>query len=135
MRQQNNELLRKQTASYRAFVAKLVDEADIMDKKFFVVVPYSPFSNKRKSFFNRLQEVLSPASVVKLKQSKFEQYKEEMGRRVSLVLSGLRSVGLTTQILDTQALIELFYNTYNPSSTQKKRIENIHDMQVDWSVQ
>lgn len=135
MRQQTNELLRKQTASYRSFVSKLVEEADIMDKKFFVVIPFSPYGNKRKSFFSRLQEAISPASVVKLKQAKFEQYKEEMGRRVGLVLSGLRSVGLSTQILDTQALIELFYNTYNPSSTQKKRIENINDMQVDRSVQ
>ena len=134
MRQQTNELLRKQTASYRSFIAKLVEEADIMDKKFFVVVPFSPFGNKRKGFFSRFREVLSPASIVKLKQSKFEQYKEEMGRRVGLTLSGLRGVGLTTQILDTQALIEMFYNTYNPASTQKKRIENIHDMQVDWSV-
>jgi len=135
VRQQTNELLRKQTLSYQAFVAKLVEEADIMDKKFFVVIPYSPFTNKRKSFFSRFQEVISPASIVKLKQAKFEQYKEEMGRRVGLVDSGLRGIGLVTQVLDTQALIELFYNTYNPSSTQKKRIENIHDMQVDWSVQ
>lgn len=135
MRQQTNELLHKQTNSYRSFVAKLVEEADIMDKKFFVVIPFSPFTNKRKGFFARLQEVISPASIVKLKQAKFEQYKEEMGRRVSLVDGGLRGIGLVTQILDTQALIELFYNTYNPASTQKKRIENIHDMQVDWSVQ
>src|SRR3989339_742186 len=58
-RHQDNELLRKQTLTYRSFVKKLVEETDIMDKKFFVVVPFSPFSNKRKGFWIRLQEVLS----------------------------------------------------------------------------
>ncbi len=134
MRQQQNELLHKQTASYRAFVAKLVEEADIMDKKFFVVVPFSPYSNKRKSYWTRMREVLTPASVVKLKQEKFDEYREEMGRRVSLVMAGLRSIGLEVGVLDTQALIEVFYNTYNPQTKQQKRIENIQEMQVDRSI-
>lgn len=132
-KQQDNELLRKQTKSYRQFVERLVQQADIMDKKFYVVVPFSPFSDKRRSYWARLREVVSPASVVKIEEQKFIEYKQEMMRRVGLVTSGLRSIGLTTNILDTQALIELFYNTYNPMSTQQKRIENIDDMRIDRS--
>lgn len=128
---QDNELLRKQTKAYRGFIAKLVEDADIMDKKFFVVVPYSPFSKKKKGFFERAREVLSPASVVKLNEQKFEKYQLELDRRVRGAISGLKGIGLQTQVLDTQALIELYYNTYNPVTKQNRRIESINDMRVD----
>lgn len=130
-RQQDNELLRKQTKSYRSFVQKLVEDADIMDKKFYVVVPFSPFSKKKKSFFSRAQEVIMPARVVSLSQAKFEQFKVEMDRRMGTVIGGLKSIGLQAAPLDTQALIELYYNVYNPVTKQKTRIEDIDKMQVD----
>lgn len=133
-RQQDNELLRKQTISYRSYVEKLVKDADIMDKKFFVVAPFSPFSKKKKSFWTRLQEVVTPARQVRLSQAKFERYKIEMSRRINLVQSGLRSIGLQTAMLDTQALIELYYNVYNPASKQQKRVEDIEQMQVDQTL-
>lgn len=131
---QDNELLRKQTKAYRSFIDKLVEDAQIMDKKFFVVIPYSPFSKKKKGFFERASEVLSPASIVKLNDQKFEQYKTELDRRVRGALSGLKGVGLKTQVLDTQALIELYYNTYNPVTKQNRRIESIEEMRVDRTI-
>ncbi len=133
-RQQNNELLRKQTVSYRAFVASLVQNADIMDKKFFVVVPFSPFSKKKKSFFSRLQEVVSPASIVKMNQAKFEKYVVELDRRVGSVAAGLQAINLEVRRLDTQALIELYYNTYNPISKQRQRIHDLGGLQIDSTV-
>ncbi|MFH1426303.1 MAG: hypothetical protein ABIG66_02610 [Candidatus Kerfeldbacteria bacterium] len=134
-RQQDNELLRKQTKAYRSFVQKMVEDADIMDKKFYVIVPYSPFYKKKKSFMTRFQEVLTPARVVKLSQAKLEKYKTELDRRVDRVMGGLRSTGLAAQPLDTQSLIELYYNAYNPVTKQKTRIEDIDKMQVDRSLQ
>lgn len=134
-KQQDNELLRKQTIAYQSFVGKLVEDADIMDKKFYVVVPFSPTSKKRKSFWSRFQEVLSPASRVKLNQQKFERYKIELERRVAQVMSGLQSVGLKTTILDTQALIEVYYNSFNPITKQQRRIEDINKMQIDRTIQ
>jgi hypothetical protein len=134
-KQQDNELLRKQTIAYQSFVGKLVEDADIMDKKFYVVVPYSPTSKKKKNFWSHFQEVLSPASRVKINQQKFEKYKTELERRVNQVVSGLQSVGLKTTLLDTQALIEVYYNNFNPITKQQRRIEDINKMQVDRTIQ
>ena len=67
-RQQTNELLRVQTADYRSFVEELVQMGQIMSKKFYVVVPFDPLSNKKKSFFTRFNEVLKPAFTVRLKE-------------------------------------------------------------------
>lgn len=127
---QDNELLRKQTKSYRSFVSRLVDEADIMDKKFFAVVPYSPLTNKKKSYWTRLQEVVSPASVVKLKAEQFRKYREELMRRTRTVVNGLEAIGLDTQMLDTEALIELYANSYNPSYAQRES-HSLDELQVE----
>jgi hypothetical protein len=106
-----------------------------MDKKFFVVVPYAPSRKKQKSYFNRFQEVLSPASVVKLNQQKFAQYTLELGRRVSRVMSGLQSINLHIQPLDTQALIEVYYNTFNPVTKQQQRVADVNKLNIDWTAQ
>lgn len=132
---QDNELLRKQTISYKLFVQKLVEDADIMDKRFYVVVPYSPFSKKRKSYWSRFQEVFSPASKVKFQQQKFDEYRTELEHRVNLVASGLQSISLQARMLDTQALIELYYNTFNPVTKEQRRIHNIEEMQIDRTIQ
>lgn len=134
-KQQDNELLRKQTIAYQSFVAKLVEDADIMDKKFYVVIPFSPTSKKRKSFWSRFQEVVTPAARVRLNQQKFERYKTELERRVSQVMAGLQSVGLKTTVLDTQSLIEVYYNSFNPITKQQRRIEDINNMQIDRTIQ
>ncbi len=51
---QHNELLRMQIADYRAFISELVELGQIMQKFFFVVVPFNPASDKQKGFFDRL---------------------------------------------------------------------------------
>lgn len=133
-RQQENELLRKQTISYRSFIKRLVEDANIMDKKFYVVITHNPQAKKKKTFFTRLSVVISPAKVVKIKQEKFAKYMIELDRRVAVVEGGLRAMGLETEALDTQGLIELYYNTYNPITSQTRRIEDLEALQVDQTI-
>ena len=49
-RTQKNELLKKQSIEYAAFIEKLVDVADIMQKKFYIVVPQDDQPPKKSSF-------------------------------------------------------------------------------------
>lgn len=130
-REQSNELLRAQIADYRSFVAELVSLGEIMSKQFFVVVPYDPLSNKQKSFWSRLGETFHPASTVKLKGEKFQKRKYDLDMRVRQIESGLTSMGLTAVRLDTQALIELFYSTYNPDISLTERLPPLNELQVE----
>lgn len=50
-KQQTNELLRMQTLDYTQFVKELLELQSIMTKKFYVIVPYSALSDKKKGFF------------------------------------------------------------------------------------
>jgi type IV secretory pathway VirB4 component len=128
---QTNELLRIQIADYRVFVKELVDMGQIMTKRFFVVVPYDPVSNKKKSFGTRLNEAVRPAFSVKLKEEKFRQRKEELDMRARHVRSGLESMGLQVVALDTQALIELYYSTYNPDIAFAEQLESVEKLRVE----
>jgi hypothetical protein len=129
--EQPNELLRVQIADYRAFIAELVDIGEIMTKKFFVVVPYDPLSNERKGFFARVQEVLKPLSTIRLKEKTFQQRKQELDGRMRQIESGLSGMGLSVARLDTQALIELYYSTYNPEISFAEELAPIEKLQVE----
>lgn len=130
-KEQKNELLRVQIADYRAFIKELVEIGEIMTKKFYVVIPYDPLSNKKKSFFSRFKEVLKPALSVRLKEEMFQKRRKDLDLRVATVSGGLTSVGLKVGQLDTQTLIELYYSTYNPEISFSEQLPDMNKMQVE----
>lgn len=118
--EQTNELLKVQTGDYRQFVGELVEIADIMTKRFYVVVPYSPAQEHPRGFFSRVVEAVSPTSIIHLKQKKFEEYHQELAKRIEAVADSLSAAGLKSVRLDTQSLIELYYATYNPEVAEQE---------------
>ena len=130
-REMTNELLRVQIADYRSFVQELVDIGQIMTKRFYVVVGYNPISNKKKSFWSRAKEVTRPASAVRLKEKHFLERKKDLDSRVHHVTTGLESIGLSVVALDTQALIELYYSTYNPDIAFSEQLQSIDQVQIE----
>jgi len=130
-KQQPNELLRVQIADYRSFVEELVEIGQIMAKHFYVVVPFDPLSNKRKIFFARFKEVITPALTVRLKEERFQKRKADMEVRLRQVVQGLDGMGLQVVQLDTQALIELYYSTYNPDIAFSEQLQSIDKLQIE----
>ncbi len=126
-----NELLKIQIADYRAFVAELVEIGQIMTKRFYVVVPYDPLSNKKKGFVSRFKEVIKPALTIRVKEERFRERKKDLDTRVRQVNGGLESMGLQVAELDTQSLIELYYTSYNPDIAFSQELQNIEELRVD----
>jgi len=123
-KEQTNELLRIQITDYIEYIKELIRLGEIMNKRFFIVVSYNPMGDKKRGFFSRLMDVFSGAMIVRLKREHFEQYREELFRRVDRIISILGSLQLKVVPLDTQSLIELFYQTYNPiESVNQKMVE------------
>ena len=58
-KEQTNELLKMQIAEYRRFVAELIELGEIMSKRFYVVVPFSPGGDEKKSFFDRFTSLFN----------------------------------------------------------------------------
>lgn len=130
-RAQKNELLKIQTADYRAFVKELVELGDIMSKYFYIVVPYSPASDQQKSFLARFKEIFRAATVVRLKIDRFRELKRSLLLRTEQILSSIKSMGLSATMLDTQALIELYYNIYNPDLFETEKLTDVNKLQVE----
>ncbi len=128
---QRNELLKMQTREYREYVSELVEIADLMSKRFYVVVPYTPRADKPKRFFSRVLEAISPSTVIHLKQQQFLGFRTELLKRVDYVIDGLSACGLKAVMLDTQSLIELYYNTYNPESMGQEKFTDLKNMNVE----
>lgn len=130
-KEQTNELLKMQITEYISYIKELISLSKIMNKRFYVVVPYNPLTDKKKGFFSRLTETFSPASLIKMKEEKFMRLRKELGRRVDTVISGLSSIGLNTIELDTQSLIELYYNTYNPVTSANEHLVEVEKIRLE----
>ncbi len=130
-REQTNELLRMQTREYREYVTQLVDLGNIMSKKFYVVVPLVPGKPKGRGFWARLGEATKAALIVKVSQERFLSRKKDLMQRVDLVATGLGNMGLNVVMLNTQNLIELYYNSYNPKISEHQKLTDIEKLEVD----
>lgn len=129
-KEQTNELLRMQTADYKQFISELLTLEKIMSKKFYVVVPYNAVSDKGRGFRSRVSAVFSAAKVVSLSRKRFEEFSNQLNKRCNFIAAGLAGLGLNNQRLNTQALIELYYNSYNPDLFQKQPLEDISKIKL-----
>ncbi|MBL7141510.1 TraC family protein [Patescibacteria group bacterium] len=128
---QRNELLKSQMGDYSDFIKELVQLGEIMTRRFYIVIPYNPLGDKKRGFFSRISDLFRAATTVKLKAARFEKYREALFRRVDNITAGLKSMGLKAAPLDTQSLIELFYNIYNPAESETQKLPDIKDLRVE----
>ena len=127
-RKTENDLLRSQIADYRTFVNELVELGQIMQKRFYIVIPYDPLTNKKKNFWTRLTEALSPAASANLNAQQLADRVEQLTRRTDVIQSDLNSMGLNSVRLDTQGLIELYYNVYNPDVFEEQKLQELSEI-------
>jgi len=130
-KEQTNKLLKVQTADYIEYIKELTSLGKIMNKRFYIVVPYNPLTDSHKSFFSLVGEALRPATIIKLKEKTFRQYQEMLERRIESVVGGLESMGVAVARLDTQSLIELYYKTYNPETSKNQTLVDLDKIRVE----
>jgi len=129
-KEQTNELLKVQTKEYINYIQELVSLGDIMNKSFYLSIPYNPLTDKHKGFFSAITDSFKPVTLMKMQNKRFKRYKDEMNRRVDSITSSLSSAGLKSVQLDTQSLIELFYNVYNPGTSDNQDLVDVKDLRV-----
>lgn len=127
-RSQDNMLLNVLMDDYINFIDVLAQEANIMDKSFYIIVPFYPSGDLTEikkqakglfdSFFGGKKEV----AVTKIDQVSYEKAKDEIKNRVDSVMSGLFQMGVKSGQLNTRQLGELFYSSYNPDTASREPI-------------
>lgn len=127
---QMNELLRLQVSEYKNFIRSLVSAANIMEKNFYIVVPFSPIESKEKGFFSNLFNMMNPKKNIIEKRETFNTYKNQLYQRVDHITAGLSGIGIRMVPLKTQELVELFFYSYNPSVYNSISIEDISKLEL-----
>jgi hypothetical protein len=128
---QQNKLLQEQTVEYAQYIKRLVEYADIMEKEFYVVVPYDPgriqSGEATKKFFSFFQRLAPKDSYQDIKQrrSEFNSSKKGLLQRVNVIQSGLENCGLKVEQMDTTSLIELYYESYNPMTSRSQKLKDL----------
>ena len=112
---QQNELLKKQTGDYRAFVERLITGGSIMAKNFFVVVPFSLGETRAVA---GQKEEKSKKKKGGLSEQQFQRMKNQLWQRMEYVALGLRRTGLRIIPLSTEELIELFWSWHHPQEAE-----------------
>jgi hypothetical protein len=112
-----SEGLRKQLEIYTNFIQNLIVQNDVLDKKFYVIIPYSPMGDLTTApipFLKKKKGEEDPALIQKEKL--VEQGKIFLYPKRDHILKQLARMGLVGHQLTTNELIELFYNIYNPEN-------------------
>ncbi len=133
-RQQENELLRFQVSEYRNFIAGLIDTQNIISKFFYVIVPFSPVETEVGGFFDKLGSIFSPKQTLVADDTTFEMYRSQLGQRMDHVSAALTATGVRVAPLGTEELIELMYNSYNPSLFTSEVIRDIGSVELSEKV-
>lgn len=135
----DNMLLALLMEDYIQFLANIAQQTNIMDKRFYVVITYpDPDDNLKNavkqgtSFFSGLGELVSGSANkevhVVINEQALENAKTELRNRVQAVLQGLLQCGVQGLPLDTQELIELYYDAYNPDTATRQQLKNFNEL-------
>lgn len=116
---------------YIANIKGLIDEVNIMDKLFFIVVPFYPHIDPTKTnVVTGLSNIFKPVPVISVTAADFEKAKAELAQRVQLVSAGLAQMGLRAIPLNTQELIDLYYASYNPDVAPNQKMIDASQLQT-----
>jgi hypothetical protein len=137
--EQDNMLLGLLIEDYIYFLSNIAQQTNIMDKKFYVIISYpDPDEDIRSaikqstSFFSSALGLFSPNKTpqVVIDSSVLENAKTELRNRVQAVMQGLLQCGVQSLPLDTQELIELYYDAYNPDTATRQQLKHFDELQT-----
>ena len=129
---QENMLLGVLMDEYLDFMFDISQQANIMRKDFFVIVPYyltgdaDSAVNSFKNLSDGVITSIQKPTNIKISAKDYAKARGEVKNRVNAVINGLMNMGVRAGQLPTKALSELYYNFYNPDTAIE---ESVNDFQ------
>ncbi len=118
--------MRIQIEEYMNFIKEFTEEAHIMTKTFFIVVPYahSGLTTKKTSPFSGISSLFSDKKTAATAKKErevevFEEARSQLEQRANVIKSGLARTGVRAIPLGTEEITELYYKFFNPGGAEK----------------
>jgi hypothetical protein len=134
----DNMLLALLMEDYIEYMDALSQQTNIMDKNFYVVIPFFPIVEvqkvltQNKNFLSGVTKLFDRSDQhVVINEADLEKAKTELRNRVQAVLAGLQQCGIQGLPLDTQELIELYYDSYNPDTATRQKLKHFDNLTAD----
>ncbi len=132
----DNMLLALMMEDYINYISDISTQTNIMDKNFYIVIPFfaqvdvQKALTQSKNFFGGLTSIFGKKEhqVVTVNEKELEDAKVELRNRVQSVLGGLMQCSVQGVPLDTQELIELYYDFYNPDTATRQQLKSFNDL-------
>lgn len=121
-RNNDNMLLGVLMDDYINFIDILSQEANIMNKTFYIVIPFYPdkktedLLNSTKSFFKNAKE----PPVTRIDRPTYEKAVSELNNTCDNIISSIFQTGVQATRLNTKQLGQLFYNFNNPDTSVRE---------------
>jgi hypothetical protein len=138
--EEDNMLLALLMDDYISFLADIAQQTNIMSKKFYLAISYPEQDeelrsalNQSRGFFSGLAGMFGKESIphVIIDENTLESAKTELRNRVQAVMQGLLECGVQSLPLDTQELIELYYDAYNPDTATRQHLKNFEELSAE----
>jgi len=129
----DNELLRQQMREYIEYITKLVQYSDIMDKRFYCIIPVDPIRAEQPNMLTRFWRYISPddsVGQVMQRRREFKELKKQLDSRVGIATTALGNCGLSVKRLQTAKIIELLYQSYNPGLSRSQKFTDMDEVAV-----
>ena len=125
-------LLRYQMESYRKFVQDFITLNDVLDKRFYVVVPSTTSGAKAPGaspldWINKLMGAHKKRINVNIEKTLAEA-KVQLEPKVDHMIKEFNRLSIKARQMTSQELVELYFDIYNPSAVHGQRIRtNVSD--------
>ena len=132
-RDNDNMLLGILMDDYIGFIDELSQEANIMDKSFFIVIPYYTSSEaekavtQTKNFFKSFSRAKGQ-TITRIDRATYDKAVTEINNRVEAVIAGLFQIGIHSVRLSTKELGQLYYNFNNPDTAVREPLGDFNKL-------
>jgi len=111
-KKEENELLQVQISEYRKFIDQIMKGGSVMQKTFYVVIPFSISEAESTSSEQKI-------SKINLTEEAFQRAKNQLAQRTEFIILGLRSCSLEAVPLNTLEIAELLWSVYHPTEAER----------------
>lgn len=119
---QANPYLKEKISSYKNFIISLVQKGEVLDKRFYVIIPHIERASISSPSFLDFLLGRKPKELRINKAALLDRAKVDLAPKCDHLVRQLDRLGIKTKQLTTPELIGLFYEIYNPEAARVQHI-------------